>query len=348
MARKAPAANAAYQQLKSDLKAGTLGSCYILYGEEAYLREYYLDRMRKKLLDGPAEAFNYHRFRREDLDWDAVAEAVEAMPMLAERTVVEVDDVDLYREPEAAREKLIAILDDLPDYCCLIFVYDTVPYNPDRRLKKLHQALEKAARPVEFRRQSGPELRAWIQRQARQDGKIIDGDAADHLAFLTDSSLSALSSELRKLTAYASGASITRQDVDAVVEPTLTAVSFDISNALADGDYDRAMGKLRDLLAMQQDALLLLGAISAQMRRLLYARMLGENGKGADRLASLCGLSEYAARLTMTNARRVTTEFCSKAVVWCLEADRQLKSAGGDGARVLELLLMRMAQEARR
>ena len=30
------------------------------------------------------------------------------------------------------------------------------------------------------------------------------------------------------------------------------------------------------------------------------------------------------------------------------EADRQLKSAGGDGARVLELLLMRMAQEARR
>ena len=79
MARKAPAANAAYQQLKSDLKAGTLGTCYLLYGEEAYLREYYLGRMRRALLDGPAAAFNDHRFRREDLDWDAVAEAVETI-----------------------------------------------------------------------------------------------------------------------------------------------------------------------------------------------------------------------------------------------------------------------------
>ena len=345
MARKAPAANAAYQQLKSDLKAGTLGSCYILYGEEAYLREYYLDRMRKKLLDGPAEAFNYHRFRREDLDWDAVSEAVEAMPMLAERTVVEVDDVDLYREPEAAREKLVAILDDLPDYCCLIFVYDTVDFTQDRRLKKLHKALERA-QCVEFRRQSGAELRAWIQRQAQRGGKTMDNAVADHLAFLTDGSLSALSSEVQKLTAYAAGPAITRQDVDAVVEPTLTAVSFDISNALADGDYDRALAKLRDLLAMQQDETLLLGAISAQMRRLLYARILGEHGKGADQLASLCGMSEYGARLTVSAARRLPTERCARAVTACLEADRQLKTSAGDGPRILELLLVRLAQEA--
>ncbi len=346
MANKRASRNEAYETLKSDLRAGTLGSCYVLYGEEGYLRDYYLARMKKKLLEGPAESFNYHRFTRETLDWDQVAAAVDAMPMLAERTVVQVDDIDLYKEPEAARERIAALLEDLPDYCCLIFCYDTVEFRPDRRLKKLHKALESRAQLVEFRRQSGSELRAWIQRQAQRGGKAMDNATADYLAFLTDGSLSALASEIQKLTSYAAGPAVTRQDVDAVVEPTLTAVSFDISNALVDGDYDRALGKLRELLAMQQDEMLLLGAISAQMRRLLYAKLLSQEGKGADRLAALCGLHDYPARLTMGAARKLSPAFCARAVALCLEADRQMKTSYDEPRRLLELLLVRLAKEA--
>ena len=29
------------------------------------------------------------------------------------------------------------ILSDLPEYCCLVFVYDTVPYKRDARMKKI-------------------------------------------------------------------------------------------------------------------------------------------------------------------------------------------------------------------
>ena len=347
MARKSASDNGAYQKLKSDLKAGALERCYILYGEEAYLRDYYLARMRKKLLSGPAEAFNHHRFTRENLDWDHVAAAVEAMPMMADRTVVEVHDVDLYKEPEASREKLIALLTDLPEYCCLIFVYDTVAFSQDRRLKKLYQAVENHVQCVEFRKQSGAELRAWIQRQAQRGGKFLDNATADYLAFRTDSSLSTLQSELQKLTAYAAGEQITRQDVDAVVEPTLTAVSFDISNAIADGSYERALQKLRDLLAMQQEPILLLGAISTQIRRMLYARILSENGRGAGDLATLCGIGDYPARLTMGAVRQLSYRFCARAAELCLEADRQMKCSYVAPQRVLELLLIGLAQVAR-
>ena len=346
MARKA-ADNGAYQALKNDLKSGTLGTCYLLYGEEDYLRNLYFELMRKKLLDGPAEEFNYHRFTRETLDWDDVAAAVEAMPMMAERTLVEIDDVDLYREPEAAREKLIAILEDIPDYCCLVFLYDTVEYAPDKRMKKLHAALEKRVQAVQFRRQSASDLRAWVRRQALAGGKDIDNAASDYLAFLTDHSLSAMHSELLKLTSYAAGPVITKQDIDAVVEPTLTAVSFDISNAIVDGSYERALVKLRELLAMQQDPILLLGAISAQMRRIQCAKVLSENGKGGDALMKLCGIGDYPARLTMGAARKLSPEFCAGAVLLCLETDRQMKLSYDDPQRLLELLLIRLAQEAR-
>jgi len=347
MAKKTAANDDALRQFKEELKSGELGRCYLLYGEEDYLRGAYLERLRKKLLSGPAEEFNHHRFTPETLDWNTVTDAVEAMPMMAERTMVELDDVDLFKEPEAAREKLTAILEDIPDYCCLVFVYDTVEYSPDKRLKKLCAALEKNALAVAFRRQSASEIRSWIRRHAMAGGKDIDPRACDYLAFLTGGSMTAMNSELLKLTSYASGSAITKADIDAVVEPTLDAVTFDISNALVDGDFERALAKLRDLFKMQEEPVLILGAVAGQMRRIRCARVLMDHGKGADDLMKLCSMGDYPARLTMGAARKLSAAFCDRAVLLCLETDRGMKSSYDDPQRLLELLLVRLAQEAK-
>ncbi len=347
MAKKTAPDSGAFQKLQSALKSGDLGRCYVLYGEEDYIRAQYLGRLKDALLAGPAASFNFHRFSRDDLDWDAVANAVETLPMMSERTVVEIDNVDLYKEPEAAREKAAALLSDLPEHCCLVFYYDTVPFAPDKRMRKLHSALEGAAELVEFQKQPPSALRVWVRRQVRAGGKDIDVETSDYLAFLTDNSLSAMSGEIEKLCAYAAGPLITREDVEAVVEPTLTAVSFDISNAIVDGDFDRALKKLRELFAMQQEPISLLGAVAAQMRRLQCARVLIENGRGNGELMKLCGMSEYPAKLTMGAARRLPPSFCARSVLLCLETDRQLKSSYDDPQRLLELLLIRLAGEAR-
>ena len=60
-AKKTSKANEAFQKLKNDLAAGTAGNAYIFYGEETYLREYYLKELRKKLVPAGFEEFNYHR-----------------------------------------------------------------------------------------------------------------------------------------------------------------------------------------------------------------------------------------------------------------------------------------------
>ncbi len=128
MARKAPDQDAgeALRRFKSDLKAGTLGNFYIISGEEAFLRSHYVDLITKKIADGPAGEFNCHRFSADDCTPQALADAIDAMPMMAERTLVRVDDVDLFKQPEGAREQYAAIFSDLPDYCCGLCVYETV------------------------------------------------------------------------------------------------------------------------------------------------------------------------------------------------------------------------------
>ena len=95
MAKKqAGASGEAERRFKQDLKAGTLANFYIVSGEEAFLRDHYLRLLTQKLTGGPAGEFNFHRFTAADCTPQALSDAIDAMPMMAERTLVRVDDVD--------------------------------------------------------------------------------------------------------------------------------------------------------------------------------------------------------------------------------------------------------------
>ena len=73
--------------------------------------------------------------------------------------MVQVDDVDPYKLPQPDRERLTVLLSDIPPYCHVFFVFDTVAYQPDRRQKKLHGVLEGQGSAVSFEKQSEREDR---------------------------------------------------------------------------------------------------------------------------------------------------------------------------------------------
>lgn len=335
-------------RLKADLKSGEFQNFYIFSGEEAYLREHYLRLLTDKLTGGPAGVFNEHRFTAENLSPEALTDAVEAMPMMADRTFVRIDDVDFFKMAEGQRELYRAILGDIPDYCTLVLAYDTVEFKINGTMKKLAEVFRRACL-VEVQKQSERDLIAWIYRHFKAGGKEITDELCRYLIFITDGMMASLGAEIQKIIHFCAGPVIEKGHIDAVVTPALSAQSFDISNAISDGDYDRALHKLQELFAMQEEPLLILGAIGAQMRRLYYAKTISDCGKTQQTLMELTGLkSSYAAGLAMTAARRVSRQFCEKAVELCREADRNIKTSADDAQRVLELLLLQLAQEVRR
>ena len=99
---------------------------------------------------------------------------------------------------------------------------------------------------------------------------------------------------------------------------------------------------------MQQEPLGILGAIGAHFRRLSVARILLDNGRGPAELMKLCRISDYPARKTMDAARRFRPEFCAKAAELILETDYKIKTSFDDADRLLELLILQLAQEAHR
>ena len=180
--KKKSGGNAGYDQLRADLAAGTLGTAYIFHGEESYLREYYLGEMRRQLVPAGFEEFNYHRLPGKGLTVQDLTETVEAMPMMAQHTLVVVTDMDLFRLDEGQRGLLIELLGDFPEYCTLVFVYDVLAYKRDGKMKKLCAAIGDHVQEVEFCQQEREQLLRWMKRRFAAEGHDIGcGSSAVYL-----------------------------------------------------------------------------------------------------------------------------------------------------------------------
>ena len=267
--------------------------------------------------------------------------------MMAESTMVWVDEIDLFKMPEADREKMIDIFSDVPDYCTLVFTYVTTPWKPDKRQKKLWDAVERYGTVVEFPKQEQRDLVAWIARHFAAEKKSISQDLCVYLIDITGGTMTALASEISKICAYSEADAICRADIDAVVEPVLDAVVFQMTDLLSRNAYGPALQKLRQLFKMQQEPIAILGTISAHFRRLGIARTLLDNGKTSVELMRLCNMQDYPARKTMSAAGRFSASFYARVAEEIMETDRQMKTSYDEPERLLEMLVMQIAQEAR-
>ena len=346
MARK-PSQGNALQELKTALKNKELGRLYFFHGEETFLLNHYLVQMKKQLLDPLTESFNFHRLNNETFDIRDFADAVENLPMMAENTFVQVDDIDLFKMNEGDRTKMTEILADIPDYCTVVFTYLTAQWKPDKRLKKLWEAVDENGTVVEFAKQDQRDLIAWVTRHFLARQKRISTDLCAYLIDITGGTMTALSGEIDKICAYSGADEIRKTDIDAVTEPVLDAVVFQMTDLLSAGRYDQALAKLQQLLKMQQEPLAILGAVGGHFRRISTARTLLDHGQNASQLQKLCApMPDFAARKTMDAARRFRPEFCRKAAQLVMETDYRMKTSFDDSERLLELLILQLAQEA--
>ena len=333
-----------FDKLKKDLSAGTPGQLYLFHGEETYLRDYYLGRLRDAVLSGGLGEFNRHDLAGKDMSPHALEEAVDCLPILTERTFVLVTDYDLFKAGEKDREEYLRILGNLPDYCCVVLLYDLIEYKADARTK-LAAAVKKYGTAVNFARQGQRELPAWVRRHFRAQGKDIEPRLCEELIFLCGDLMQNLQQEVGKISAYAKGERITRGDIEAVATPQLSAVVFRIADAIGEKNYDKAAKVLGELYQMQKSPYEIMSALGKQLRQLYSARLALDQRRDAAWVGRLWGMKYPMDRL-MVSARRFSLPWCRRAVVRCAQTDLAMKSTGQDPKELLTTLLLELANAA--
>lgn len=340
--KKAPD-DGAYRKLKADLAAGRAERLYVLYGEEDYLKSYYLGKLRA-LCAGPFGELGETVLDAEHVTLDALTDAVDSVPFGSERKLVLVRDYPLMQPKGALKEALPELLAGLPDYICLVFFFEALEFKPDKRLT-LYKTLEKHGQLVEFRRAPASDLIPWLKRRFFALGKTIETADCDYMLFLCGSAMTNLVTEVDKIAAGVPGPRIARADIDRLGSRVLEANVFQLTDKLLEGDGAAALALLRDLFDLREEPPVILGAVAAQFRRLYGARLAMDAGKSEQYVADLFGFrSSYPAQMAMRAARRRRLPELRRMQLLCLQADLELKSNNSDPLRTLELLLLRAAE----
>lgn len=321
--------NTALTQLKQSLKLHTLGSLYVLHGEEAYLRDHYLGKIKEQVLAPGLEEFNLHTIQGKDANPRVISEAVDCLPMMSERTMVLVTDYDLFKAPEDQREALITLFSDLPEYVCLVFVYDLIEYKSDARTK-LAQALKNHGLVIPFPHQSQGDLVDWIHRRFHALDREIDSELAKYLIFLCGDLMNTLAGEISKIAAYAKHTRITREDIDAVAVPLLDAIVFQMTDAVLRRDFDRAVRVLSELYSQQEAPHKIHAALAKNLRQLYTARLALEAHMGSKYLMEQWNMKNpYPAEKLMSAASRFDLAWCRRAVTRSAEVALAMNSTSG-------------------
>jgi len=342
MARK-KADDSAYIKLKKDLKEGALESIYIFWGDERYLLSYYLSELREKIIGGGFAEFNHRRFDGKTLSIESLEEAVDTLPVFAERTLIEISDFDVFGCREDLKLALRKIIDTLPEYVCMVFVYDTIEFRIDGR-SKLNAELKKKFSIVEFRQQDQSDLINWIARRFKALDKSIDRPTAEYIAFISGGLMTPLIGEIEKVSAYNTDKMITKESIDAVVTPVLDAVTYKLTDAVLQRRFDDAVDLLSDLLAMQEPPHKIIYSISLKMRQLLAAKVCAESGKSYAYLMDICSIrTDWAAKSLMSNASKVSLDWCRDAVKKCSETAFRMNSEGIYYDELLTQLLVELS-----
>lgn len=328
------------RDLKAQIREKRFSSLYLIYGDEAYLKQFYAARICERAVDDALRDFNFHRFEGKSVDYDALSDAVEAFPMMSERTCVLLKDIPIDAISQDDRDKLMHILSDVPPTCTVVMWMDTVEVLPKKNAKwrSFIKDIAPYADLVALDKRGRGDLVKLIRSGAEKRGCSIDADTAAYLVSLTGDDLTNLLRELEKLCAYKGAGEITPRDVDAVAVRTVEAVVFDLSKAMFAGDGARAFSILALLLRQKTEPTVILGTLIACYVDIYRVKVFTLSGSRPEDVASVFNYKGKEFRLR--NAARDGKNMSLQDARRCLEilnrCDKNVKGSGMDARLLLE------------
>ena len=148
------------------------------------------------------------------------------------------------------------------------------------------------------------QLSAWMAARAKLRSVQLDGAAARDLAAATGPDTDRIEQELGKLATYAKGATVTQNDVRALVSGAIESDVFELTRAVVRRDPRTAFSQLERLLEEGQAPQQILALLLWQFRVVLFAAAMKTNAD-AERAARAIRSSAGAIMRWQAEARRI-------------------------------------------
>lgn len=321
------------KMLAEDIKNGSSKSSYLLYGEEAYLRTQYKNRLKNALAD-PSDTMNFSRFEGKGINPAEIISLAETLPFFAERRLILIEDSGFFKNK---CDELADYLPNMPDTTCLLFVETEV----DKR-NRLYKAVQKYGRVTEFQLQDERTLMKWILGTLKKENKKITESTLQLFLERTGSDMENIHMELEKLLSYTIGREvITSEDVEEICTMQTTGQIFEMIRAIAEKKQRLALDLYYDLLALKEPPMRILFLIARQFNQLLLVKSLTAKGMDRASVASKAQVAPFIAGRLMTQAKSFTMQQLRNAVQDCVDAEEAVKTGRMTDVLSVEILIVK-------
>lgn len=338
------------KSLWKNIKSGDLLPVYLIKGNENYLKQKYANLLAEGVVPPGLEAFNYHKLKGEDTNVDEIADCVEMLPAMCERSCVFVHDFDFDSLGEVDREKLIQLFSDLPDTCVLIFWQDTKGFSTKTKAaKEILKLIDQSGAVVELNTRGQSDLVRFIGNECKNRGRSISAASAQYLLDSVGEDMSNLINEIEKLCNYCSD-TITNEDIDKLAIKSVEATAFKMVDALLAGQFDKAFTSLQILLEQRTEPVMILGAIVSTYVDMYRAKVAEQQGASATVLKQMYPVaykSDFKLRNASKRARKYSMEGIRRSLEVLAKADKKLKFSFDNTSLVFEKLIIELWKAGR-
>jgi DNA polymerase-3 subunit delta len=298
------------------LTADRLAPVYIVVSPDPLLSERAFARIRELAVPEAARAFNYDVYDGKGASGARILAAAQTLPMMASRRLVVVRDIGAMAAAELA--KLIDYLGDPCETTVLVATAQKV----DKRIKFYATAKKK-----KFLHELAPPRNAtpWLRDEARRRGVDITPAAVTRLADVVGNGLARLALSLDQLALYAGGRKVDVDDVDDLVAETRERTVFELTDAIGQGDRQRALVALGALLDQRQSSIGVVMMLARHVRQLALAQAGLDKRLPKGELGKLLGVPPFVVDKLATQARRFQPVALDRAIRRLAEADFALK-----------------------
>ena len=334
-------------ELKKQIQENKMSNCYLFYGSEDYLKQFYTNKICQKFVTKGSETFSLRKYDGKDNTLDEVLEGAQSMPFMSEYCVVIARDFQLDSLNEDDKNKLSEFLSNLPDTSITIFWMDSIEVSAkNAKWKWVIDSFNKNATTINFAKPDMRELKKIIVAYVKKQGCTISDKAALYLVELVGDSLNTLFNEMEKLCNFAGqGNEITCEQIDAIAVRSLEARVFDLSKLVLNHNPQGALELLHTLMLQKAEPIDIFGVILMSFVDVYRAKVAVAGGENITYPAKFFDYKNKEFRLT--NSSRYASKLSMEQLRECFdcfsEGDHALKSTAQSGEMILERLIVQLS-----
>ena len=313
---------------------------YYFYGHDVGALELYVKKLINKLVPKADQTMNLHKFDGKKLDVAELANACEALPMFAERVCVVVNDLNMDSVPKADGDVIRKALSDLPEttvvviYATGVDLYKTEKALTDKN-KRFADFCAKHGSVCEFAYKKAYDLAKSIVASLSKAGCTISKHDAEHLANLCLCDSAFISQEIKKLTAYAPGRQITKEDIDLLCVRRVESDGYALALNILKCNPKMVFRRLKELAEQNYEAFEILGLISFSISDLYRAKLARASGKMVADIISDFGYPrnrEFAVKNAFSECSGISVERIREVIDILAQTDLKLKTKSSGAA----------------